>query len=327
MGIRIWKEAIPVKQTRRAVLGALASVAASAQQRRRPAPWKPKLGILANYSESNLEFARQEGFTSVQLNVGRALPADAPDELVAKVRAQLDRAGLYCSSLMAVENHTAPDPAARAAGNARFTKSIELAARLKVPYVATMSGNMPGRKLAEQVDEIVKVYTEKYFPLCQKHNVKILWEPWAGGPNIATGPVGYEALFKGFNNSPYVGLLFDPSHLQWQFMDPVQAARDFIDKIWDVHLKDTEILWHVLRKTGINPLNNARWWRFRLPGSGIVDWKGFFTVLQEAGYQGAMNIEHEDEFYYPAYDGANFTEQFKAGFRLTHKFLRQHVPA
>ena len=41
----------------------------------------------------------------------------------------------------------------------------------------------------------MRVYTEKYFPLCQKLNVKILWEPWAGGPNIATGPVGYEALF------------------------------------------------------------------------------------------------------------------------------------
>lgn len=317
-----------MKPTRRALLGALtAAAAAPAQQRRRPAPWKPKLGILMNYTESNLDFAKQDGFTSVQLGLGSTLPADASDEVVAQVRAHLDRTGLYCSSLMSAENHTAPEAAARAGVNARFAKTIELAARLKVPYVATMSGNMPGRKLAEQVDEIVKVYTEKYFPLCQKHNVKIVWEPWAGGPNIATGPVGYEALFKAFNDSPYVGLLFDPSHLQWQFMDPVQAARDFVDKIWDVHLKDTEILWHVLRKTGINPLNHARWWRFRLPGSGIVDWKGFFTVLQEAGYQGAMNIEHEDEFYYPAY-GANgdFTEQFKAGFRLAHEFLRQHVP-
>jgi len=326
MVIRAGKEIYFVKQTRRAMLSVLASGAAAAQPRR-TVPWKPKLGILANYSESNIEFAKQEGFSSVQLSVGGKLPADATDEVVAKVRAQLDRTGLYLSSLMAVENHVAPDLAARSAGNARFAKAIELAGRLKVPYLATMSGNMPGRKLAEQVAEIVKVYNEKYFPLCQKHNVRLLWEPWAGGPNIATGPVGYEVLFKGFNDSPYVGLLYDPSHLQWQFMDPVQAARDFIDKIWDVHLKDTEILWHVLRKTGINPLNNARWWRFRLPGSGIVDWKGFFTVLQEAGYQGAMNIEHEDEFYYPAYANGEFTEQFKAGFRLTHKFLRQYVPA
>jgi sugar phosphate isomerase/epimerase len=228
---------------------------------------------------------------------------------------------------MAVENHINPDPAARTAGNARFVKAIELAGKMKVPYVGTMSGKIEGKKLEEQVAEIVKVYTEKYFPVCQKHNVKICWEPWAGGPNIATGPVGYEALFKAFDNSPYVGLLFDPSHLQWQMMDPVQAARDFVDKIWDVHLKDTEILWHVVRKTGINPLNNARWWRFRLPGSGIVDWRGFFAVLAEAGYQGAMNIEHEDEFYYPAYDGPNFTEQFKQGFRIAHQYLKQYVPA
>jgi hypothetical protein len=55
----------------------------------------------------------------------------------------------------------------------------------------------------------------------------------------------------------------------------------------------------VLRRTGINPLNSERWWRFRLPGYGSVDWKGLFTVLQEAAYQGALNIEHEDEFYYP----------------------------
>ena len=78
----------------------------------------------------------------------------------------------------------------------------------------------------------------------------MLWEPYAGGPNIATGPVGWEALFKAFGDSPHVGLQFDPSHLVWQFMDPVQAARDFVDKIYDVHLKDTEILWHVLRRTG-----------------------------------------------------------------------------
>ena len=314
-----------MKYTRRALIGTVAASAAAAQTRRF-VNWKPKLGILMQYSEANVEFAKQDGFTSLQLSVGRALPFDASDALVSKVKSSISRSGLYVSSLMHVENHVNPDLSARAAGHERFQKVIELASKLGVPYVGTMSGTMPGRKLNEQVDEIVRVYNEKYFALCQKHNVKIVWEPWAGGPNIATGPVGYEALFKGFNNSPFVGLLFDPSHLQWQMMDPIQAARDFIDKIWDVHLKDTEILWHVLRKTGINPMNGARWWRFRLPGYGIVDWKAFFTVLHEAGYTGAMNIEHEDEFYYPGYDGENFTEQYKAGFRLAHKFLRQYVP-
>lgn len=125
---------------------------------------------------------------------------------------------------MTSENHTHPDLVQRAAINQRFIQTIELAAKLGVPYVGAMSGNLPGRKLQDQVDEIVRVYTEKYFPLLEKYNVKIVWEPWAGGPNLATGPVGYEALFRGFKNSPLIGLLFDPSHLQWQFMDPVQCA-------------------------------------------------------------------------------------------------------
>ena len=41
---------------------------------------------------------------------------------------------------------------------------------------------------------------------------------------------------------------------------------------------------------------------------------------------GAMNIENEDEFYYPAYDQGNFTEQYKRGFRMAHTFLKTIVP-
>ena len=152
------------------------------------------------------------------------------------------------------------------------------------------------------MDEIVKVYNEKYFPLCEKNKVRILWEPYAGGPNIATGRWGGKRCSRRSRTARTSGLQFDPSHLVWQFMDPVQAAREFVDKIYDVHLKDTEILWHVVRRGGIQPVNNARWWRFRVPGYGSVDWKGFFSVLAEAGYTGAMNIENEDKFYYPAND-------------------------
>jgi len=39
-----------------------------------------------------------------------------------------------------------------------------------------------------------------------------------------------------------------------------------------------------------------------------------------------MNIENEDEFYYPAYADGNFTEQFKRGFRVAHEFLKTLVP-
>ena len=284
--------------TRRTALTAL-SAAALAQAQRRYSNWKPKLGVLCQYSDSNLAFVKAEGFTSMQLRLD---PAKLDDAAIASIKDKIARSGITASSLACDGNHIDPDPAAREKVNRYAASCIELAGKLGIPAIGGQSGTMRGRPLAEQVDEIVKVYTEKYFPLCEKNNVRVLWEPYAGGPNIATGPVGWEALFKAFDDSPHVGLQFDPSHLVWQFMDPVQAARDFADKIYDVHLKDTEILWHLLRKGGINPVNNQRWWRFRIPGQGSVDWKGFFAVLAEAGYTGSMNIENEDEFYYPAYD-------------------------
>jgi sugar phosphate isomerase/epimerase len=313
-----------VTYTRRTALTALSAAAALAQAQRRFQNWKPKLGVLCQFTDSNLEFVKSQGFTSMQLRLD---PAKLDDAAIASIKDKIAKSGITATSLACDGNHIDPDPAAREKVNKYAASCIELAGKLGIPYTGGQSGTMRGRPLAEQVDEIVKVYNDKYFALCEKWKVRILWEPYAGGPNIATGPVGWEALFKAFNDSPHVGLQFDPSHLVWQFMDPVQAARDFATKIYDVHLKDTEILWHVLRRGGINPVNNQRWWRFRIPGQGSVDWKGFFAVLAEVGYTGAMNIENEDEFYYPAYDrDQNFTEQYKRGFKAAHEFLKTMVP-
>jgi sugar phosphate isomerase/epimerase len=307
--------------TRRTILAALPAAAAVYAQRARN--WKPRLGVLMEYSDSNLEFVKAEGFTSMQLRLD---PDKLDDAAIAALKDKIQRSGIYVSSLAVDGNHIDPDPAKRAEQNQYAAKCIELCGKLGIPNIGGQSGTIKGMPLSGQVDEIVRVYHEKYFPLCEKYKVRVLWEPYAGGPNIATGPVGWEALFKAFDNSPHVGLQFDPSHLVWQFMDPVQAAREFADKIYDVHLKDTEILWHVVRRAGIQPVNHARWWRFRVPGYGSMDWKGFFSVLAEAGYTGAMNIENEDEFYYPAYNKENFTEQYKRGFRVAHEFLKTLVP-
>lgn len=318
--------------SRRNLLGSILASAGAALAQRAPRgrTWKPKLGVLGQFSEGNLEWVKQEGFTSMGLWANHKNPLDPEritDQQIEKVKDTIRRSGLYVSVLGCTENHINKDADARARSNAYFAKVIELAGKLGVPHVGTASGTIPEKSLDEQVDEIVRVYTEKYFPACEKSKVRILWEPWAGGPNIATGPVGYEALFKAFGNTPHVGLQYDPSHLVWQMMDPIQCARDFVDKIYDVHLKDTEIRWEILRKTGINPLNGARWWRFRVPGSGQIDWKAFFTVLMDAGFEGAMNIEHEDDLYHPSYNGNEFGDGYKTGFRIAHQYLKQFVPA
>ena len=316
--------------TRRTLIGSVAmAAAAQAQRQARPPEWKPKLGVLGNYSEANVLFAKNEGFTNMILEGTHGSPMDPTkitDAQVAAVKQTLDSNGMHVSAFQATQNHINGDLDRRKRDNAYFVQLIELAGKLGIPYIGTASGKDESKSFQQQVDEVVRVYTEEYFPACQKNHVAILWEPWPEGPNIATSPVAYDALFKAFGDTPYVGLQYDPSHLVRQFMDPIQCARDFVDKIYDVHLKDTEIRWDVLKRAGINPVNKAQWWLYRLPGLGSIAWSEFFGVLQRAGYHGAMSIEHEDPYYGSPNHGVDFSDEYKTGFKMAHRYLKQYVP-
>ena len=309
--------------SRRTLLGA-AALGAVAVNAARP-EWHPRLGVLGPYTPANLAFAREEGFTNFIITEEGLDPATVTDDQLAAIKAAYAQGGIQVSALQIGGSHIDADPAERERENTKFAKYIEIAGKLGVPYIGTQSGKDESKPFKTQVDAIVRVYNERYFPLCEKHRVRILWEPWPGGANIATGPVGFDALLKAFNYSPYVGLQYDPSHEVWQFIDPIQTARDFVDHIYDIHLKDTEIDWHTLKWTGTHPPNRQEWWRYRLPGLGSMDWPAFFSVFQKAAYKGAMTIEHEDP-YYGCCTGPEFSADFKEGFRMAHRYLRQYVP-
>jgi sugar phosphate isomerase/epimerase len=317
--------------TRRTLVSSLAAAAAQQHPHREPhKEWKPLLGTLGPYTPANVEFAKSQGFNNMILSAGKRSTLDAStitDAQIQDVKNTLQKFGMHVSAFQIDGDHINPDLQKRAQSNEYFVKAIELAGKLGVPYIGTCSGKDASKSFEEQVDEIVRVYNEKYFPACERNKVRILWEPYPGNPNIATSPVGFAALFKAFGDSPYVGLQYDPSHLVRQFMDPIQAARDFADKIYDVHLKDTEILWPVLHAGGIDPVNKARWWRYRIPGMGLIVWRDFFSVLQDVGYTGAMSIEQEDPLYGgEGHHGPDFSEDFKMGFIMAKRYLNQYVP-
>jgi sugar phosphate isomerase/epimerase len=185
-----------------ASLGAVATLNARPSSR---VEWRPKLGVLGPYTPANVEFAKAQGFSNMILGVGSTLdPTSVTDPQINEVRTTLQKAQMHVSALQVTQNHIDPDPKARADQNASFIKAIELAGKLGVPYIGTASGKDPSKPFHTQIDEIVRVYNEKYFPLCERNRVRILWEPWPEGPNLATSPVGFEALFKGFGGSPYV---------------------------------------------------------------------------------------------------------------------------
>lgn len=300
------------------------------KQNEAPKEWKPRLGVLGRYTPNNVAFAKSAGFTNMILDGGPHSTIDAAsmtDAKIAEIKSTLEQHQMHVSAFQITVNHIDPDPQKRERINTYFVKAIELAGKLGVPYIGSASGKDASKPFDEQVQEIVRLYNEKYFRACEQNHVRILWEPWPEGPNIATSPVGFSALFKGFDNSPYVGLQYDPSHLVRQFMDPIETAWQFIDKIYDVHLKDTEIFWPILRAGGITPVNGAHWWTYRIPGMGSIAWHEFFSALQSVGYAGSMSIEQEDPFYGADHNpGPDFSEEFKTGFVMAKRYLDQYVP-
>jgi sugar phosphate isomerase/epimerase len=70
------------------------------------------------------------------------------------------------------------------------------------------------------------------------------------------------------------------------------------------------------------------WWRYRIPGQGLIDWPKFITVLLQAGFQGGVAVEHEDEFWDAPSTGdqAEFPQERKDGFILAQRFLSQYLP-
>lgn len=320
--------------TRRTLLGSTMAAAGAmklqSRQSQPPREWKPRLGVLGRYTPDNVAFAKSAGFTNMILDGGPRSTIDAAsltDAQIGEIKSTLEQHQMHVSAFQITVNHIDPDPQKRDRINSYFVKAIELAGKLGVPYIGSASGKDGSKPFDQQVQDIVRVYNEKYFRACEQNHVRILWEPWPEGPNIATSPVGFSALFKGFDNSPFVGLQYDPSHLVRQFMDPIETAWQFIDKIYDVHLKDTEIFWPVLRAGGITPVNDAHWWTYRIPGMGSIAWHEFFSALQSVGYTGSMSIEQEDPFYGADNNpGPDFSEEFKTGFVMAKRYLDQYVP-
>ena len=283
--------------------------------------------------EELVPWAAEQGFESLELAAWRPSLHDREytprhieaerltREEASRIRELFDRHGLSISSLAYYDNNLHPDATKRRAAQDHLEKLIDAAALLGVDRVGTFVGAR-----AVRAATVLKDAGALFRRLCkyaEDRGVRVMiencpmenWVQFGLPGNYAYSPELWEALFNEVPNDNF-GLNMDPSHLYWLEIDYLQATRDFANRIFHAHAKDTEILergryrYGVLgEQLGDNPWQSG-WWRYRMPGRGGIDWKTFMDVLREGGYDDVLSIEHED----PEYEGSR--AEVEEGLRL-----------
>ncbi|HLW79961.1 MAG TPA: sugar phosphate isomerase/epimerase [Terriglobia bacterium] len=307
---------------------AVAAAAPASSAELAPPSRYPKLAIITPYSPQKLAFATATGYEGVVVPLTDDFDPDKlSDSEIDRIIATSHETGARIISIECMWglNHIHPDTAERAKVHPRFIRCLEFAHRLGCKFCGTFSGGMPGQPIDRQVEELAAVVNEKYVPVLDKLDISMGWENYPTPENFATVPATWDKIFARVP-SPPLGLEFDPSHLVRQYIDPIATAWHFRDRIRAGHAKDTEIIEPVLNQVGIH---GQGWWRYRIPGQGLLNWPKFITVLLQAGFQGGLAVEHEDDFWdLPNTEKQpDFPQERKDGFILAHRFLRQYLPA
>ena len=286
--------------------------------------------------EDVLDFAATEGYDCVEVMCwppGKAerryagvthIDVTALDEN--RIHSLVEQTGVEISGLGYYPNALSPDAAEAAVAVEHIRRVIEAAARLGIGRMNTFIG----RDWAKSVDQNWPRFLETWRPIvafAEERNVKIGIEncpmlfsqdEWPGGKNLAHSPAIWRRMFADIP-SPNFGLNYDPSHLAWMQMDPVQPLWEFAGRIHHAHAKDVRVDRRKLDDVGVLAYPLA-YHTPKLPGMGDVDWGRFFSVLTDIGYGGPVCVEVEDR----AYEGS--LENRKASLRQSRAYLRQFIP-
>ncbi|MGM9669865.1 MAG: myo-inosose-2 dehydratase [Faecousia sp.] len=99
------------------------------------------------------------------------------------------------------------------------------------------------------------------------------------------------------NTDPrYVFLCYDTGHFTFAGEDPLAMLKKYVSRVGHVHLKDMRLpVVEEARKNNWSFLQAVRNGAFTVPGDGDVDFDPVFRVLEEAGYEGWLLVEAEQD--------------------------------
>lgn len=242
---------------------------------------------------------------ATHLDVAAFRPGDAP-----RLRALLTRWSLTVPVVTYCGNNLHPDPVARQRVHHHLRACVDAAAALGVPYVETFVGRDTTRTVAEDIARAPDVL----LPLlghAADRGVRLLvencpmpaWHPDGSPANLAYSPELWDWLYDLGGPGQGFRLAFDPSHLPPLGIDPIEALRYALrlGMVAHVQAKDVDIDPDRRAHYGVHgptvhrrSPDDVRWWRYRAPGLGLLDWHGLVDVLRGAGFHGTVAVEYED---------------------------------
>ena len=283
-------------------------------------------------AETMFEKAASFGYDGVELacwgdhfDVRRAV---TEDDYCEKKRLQLKRHGLECHAIsthlvgQAVcdridERHKAilpehvwgdGDPeGVRQRAAAELIDTARAAAKFGVQVVNGFTGSSIWHLLysfppvsAQMIDDGFADFAKRWTPILnefQKLGIKFALE--VHPTEIAFDIASAERAMAAINNHPAFGFNYDPSHFGYQGVDYVAFIRRFADRIFHVHVKD--VYWSE-RPTAAGVFgghvefgDSRRYWNFRSPGRGSIDFEDIIRALNEIRYTGPLSVEWEDQ--------------------------------
>ena len=139
--------------------------------------------------------------------------------------------------------------------------------------------------LCDGLNKLGKIAADRGFKLCFHHHM---------GTVVQTSEETDRMMA---NTDPrYVFLCYDTGHFTFAGEDPLAMLKKYVDRVGHVHLKDMRLpVVEEARKNDWSFLQAVRNGAFTVPGDGDVDFDPVFKVLADAGYQGWLLVEAEQD--------------------------------
>ncbi len=148
------------------------------------------------------------------------------------------------------------------------------------------------------IDDAFKMLADKWDPILDEYRkCGVVFAHETHPTELAFDIYSAQRCLEAIGGRKEFGFNFDPSHLYWQMVDPVQFIYTFPDRIYHTHMKDAAL--QLDGRSGIlcSHLNFGdcrRGWDFRSLGRGGVKFEEIIRALNHVGYKGPLSVEWED---------------------------------